>query len=94
MVRRSQEEQRAATVGMVVGLTNADDELLKRIPDAPLLIPGLGAQGGDLSSLAEGNRKAPSLINVSRGILYQDPELSYQEKAKRFAAQIRQALSK
>ena len=37
---------------MVVGLTNADSAILERIPDAPLLIPGLGAQGGDLSSLS------------------------------------------
>jgi len=43
---------------------------MKRIPDVPLLIPGLGAQGGDLDALKGGKRKAPLLVNVSRGILY------------------------
>ncbi len=92
MVRRTQEEKRATSVGMVVGLTNADSEILTRIPDAPLLIPGLGAQGGDLSSLSGSGRCAPPLVNVSRGILYQDEELSYEAKAKAYALRIREAL--
>ena len=77
---------------MVVGLTNANSEILTELPDAPLLIPGLGAQGGDLAALAGGSRVAPPAINVSRGILYKDPELSFAEKAARYAEQIRLAL--
>lgn len=92
MVRRSVEEQRKTSVGMVVGLTNADSEILSRIPDAPLLIPGLGAQGGDLSSLKGSGHVAPPLINVSRGIMYQHPELGFAEKAQMFALRIREAL--
>lgn len=93
MVTRAKEENAATEVGMVVGLTNASGELLAELPDAPLLIPGLGAQGGDLSSLSGGARTAPPVINVSRGILYRNPELSFGEKAQMFAAQIREALS-
>lgn len=59
MVRRSMQEGRKTSVGMVVGLTNADSSILERIPDAPLLIPGLGAQGGDLSSLSGSGHAAP-----------------------------------
>ncbi len=92
MVSRSVQEGRKTSVGMVVGLTNADSDILARIPDAPLLIPGLGAQGGDLSSLSGSNRVMPPLINVSRGIMYQNPELSFAEKAKTFADRIREAL--
>ena len=33
--------------GLVVGLTNASADVLSKMPDVPLLIPGLGAQGGD-----------------------------------------------
>jgi len=44
------------------------------MPDAPLLVPGLGAQGGDLDALAAANRSAPDVINVSRGILYAGDE--------------------
>lgn len=72
--------------GLVVGLTNAGD-VLSRIPDVPLLIPGLGAQGGDVDALKASPRKAPLLINVSRGILYADPEETFAEKAAKWAAQ-------
>ena len=92
MVERSRAENSATEVGMVVGLTNANSEILTELPDAPLLIPGLGAQGGDLAALAGGSRVAPPAINVSRGILYKDPELSVAEKAARYAEQIRLAL--
>ena len=36
----------SAQAGLVVGLTNAAPDVLSHIPDVPLLIPGLGAQGG------------------------------------------------
>ncbi len=57
-------------VGFVVGLTNVTDEVLARVKDHPLLVPGLGAQGGDLSRLDLSRRTAPLLINASRSILY------------------------
>lgn len=59
-----------ADVGFVVGLTNADPDILPALPDAPLLVPGLGAQGGDVNALRNSGRTAPLLINVSRGILF------------------------
>jgi orotidine-5'-phosphate decarboxylase len=77
-------------VGYVVGLTNAAGVLAK-IPDAPLLVPGLGAQGGDLAALAAAARTAPDVINVSRGILYADDGSSYGERAISWAARISQA---
>jgi orotidine-5'-phosphate decarboxylase len=77
-------------VGYVVGLTNAAGVLAK-IPDAPLLVPGLGAQGGDLAALAAAARTAPDVINVSRGILYADDGSSYGERAVSWAARISRA---
>ena len=79
-------------IGLVLGLTNASDDTLTKIPDVSLLIPGLGAQGGDLEALAGGNRTAPDVINVSRGILYSDPEKSFAEKAKDYANRIASVL--
>ena len=81
-----------ATAGLVAGLTNLSDEVLSRIPDVPLLVPGFGAQGGDLQRLSGQNRKAPILVNVSRGLLYKNPETSVAEKARSFAASIREIL--
>lgn len=74
-------------VGYVVGLTNTSG-VLPKIPDAPLLIPGLGAQGGDLAELAAAGRSAPDVINVSRGVLYADDGFSFGERAKRWAERI------
>lgn len=91
MVERARREGAATEVGLVVGLTNADTRLFTELPDAPLLIPGLGAQGGELGALSGRQNAAPSLVNVSRGILYKNPEMSFAEKAEMYALQIRAA---
>ena len=60
-------------VGLVVGATNKYqmDKLRDISPKLPWLIPGIGAQGGDLeASISIGNRNAIGIVNVSRGILY------------------------
>lgn len=75
----------APQAGLVVGLTNASGDILGKIPDVPLLIPGLGAQGGDVAALNASQRKGPNVVNVSRGILYAEPEKSFAEKAERWA---------
>lgn len=59
-------------VGLVVGAT-APDELLRiraLVPGPAFLVPGLGAQGGDLAAAVRAchGSLAPGLINVSRGI--------------------------
>lgn len=76
------------SIGLVLGLTNASGEILARLPDVPLLVPGLGAQGGDLGALAGTDRRAPVLVNVSRGILYADDSSSFAEKAREYANRI------
>ena len=90
---RAREEERPTDVGYVVGLTNAA-AVLKKIPDAPLLVPGLGAQGGDLASLAAAGRLAPDVINVSRGILYAADDKSFAARAEEWAKKIASAYAK
>lgn len=84
---RAAGEGRATDVGYVVGLTNAAD-VLSKIPDAPLLVPGLGAQGGDLGVLAAAGRSAPDVINVSRGILYAGDDRGFGARARDWAEKI------
>jgi len=85
--------QASPQVGLVIGLTNAAQDVLQRTPDVPLLIPGLGAQGGDLEALRGSGRKAPLLVNVSRGILYHgDVKRTHAQVALDWAAKIRTAL--
>jgi orotidine-5'-phosphate decarboxylase len=84
---RAKHDARATDVGYVVGLTNAET-VLPKMPDSPLLVPGLGAQGGDLNVLAAAARTAPDVINVSRGILYAQDELSFNARAKQWMQNI------
>ena len=84
---------RAADIGYVLGLTNAASNVLAKMDDLPLLVPGLGAQGGDIRALAASGRKAPSLINVSRGILYPPAGQSPAAAAADYRDQIRAALA-
>jgi orotidine-5'-phosphate decarboxylase len=56
-----------------------------------LLVPGLGAQGGDLAALAAAKRSAPDVINVSRGILYAGDDQSYAQRAQSWSQRIRDA---
>ena len=60
-------------IGLVVGATVPQE--LSRVrdlaPDLPILIPGVGAQGGDLEkSVYEGNKSGIGIINVSRDISF------------------------
>lgn len=60
-------------VGLVVGATHPDDlaDVRRAAPSLPLLIPGVGAQGGSLdAAVSTGTGQAPSIVTVSRGILY------------------------
>ena len=60
-------------IGLVVGATNPTQmESLREIsPNLSWLIPGIGAQGGDLeASISIGNKNGIGIVNVSRGILY------------------------
>ena len=67
--------------------------MLANLPDVPLLVPGLGAQGGSLDSLAGSGRKAASVINVSRGITYAEGNADYAGLAKYWADKIADSLS-
>lgn len=58
-------------VGLVVGATAPEElqTICRRASQLPLLIPGVGAQGGDLAAVIKaGQAGGPLLINVSRGI--------------------------
>ena len=60
-------------IGLVVGATNPENmQQIRQLNSLPWLIPGIGAQGGDLEqSVTISNEKnSIGLINVSRGILF------------------------
>jgi orotidine-5'-phosphate decarboxylase len=59
-------------LGLVVGATYPEELARVRAlaPNAPLLVPGVGAQGGDAAATAKANAGGPMLVNSSRAILY------------------------
>jgi orotidine-5'-phosphate decarboxylase len=85
-------------IGLVVGATYPEE--LKKVrsicPEMPLLIPGIGAQGGDLASAVSYGvdaRGEKAIINVSRQILYASKEKDFAQAARNMAEKIRQQIN-
>lgn len=83
-------------LGLVVGATYpADIERVRALaPTLPLLIPGVGAQGGDaLATVRAGWREdAPIIVNSSRAILYAAQGTDFAQAARQEAIKTRDLL--
>lgn len=98
LARRSQQRATHGNLGLVVGAT-APQQLadVRRIcPDLPLLIPGIGAQGGDLADSVRcgvdaGGRLA--VINASRSVIYASSGADYAAAARRAASVLRDEIN-
>lgn len=68
------DDQYPGHAGMVVGATQTNDlkSVIVRHPEASLLIPGIGSQGGSIEELSDAlsGHKGLPVINSSRSILY------------------------
>ncbi len=86
----------------VVGATKAEflADIRKIIPDNFLLVPGIGAQGGDLQEVCKYgiNKNIGLLVNSSRGIIYASDEKNFADiaaqKAKELQGQMEKELRK
>ncbi|MEZ4761001.1 MAG: orotidine-5'-phosphate decarboxylase [Flavobacteriales bacterium] len=69
-------------------------EVRRRVPDHFLLVPGVGAQGGDLDQVLDVglNQDGGLLINSSRGILYAGTGSDALPAARRAALELQQAM--
>jgi orotidine-5'-phosphate decarboxylase len=83
-------------LGLVVGATYpAEIERVRELaPTVPLLIPGVGAQGGDaVATVRAGWRAdAPIIVNSSRAIIYASSGEDFADAAKNAARATRDAL--
>jgi len=83
-------------LGLVVGATYpAEIERVRELaPTVPLLIPGVGAQGGDaVATVRAGWRAdAPIIVNSSRAIIYASSGEDFADAAKNAARTTRDAL--
>ncbi len=83
-------------LGLVVGATypNEIERVRDLAPTLPLLIPGVGAQGGDaLATVRAGWRaKGPIVVNSSRAILYASAGADFAEAARAEAVRTQRLL--
>ncbi len=90
---------RRGNVGLVVGATYPDElEAIRRQhPDIPFLVPGVGAQGGDVARTIRAGLDARGrglVINSSRQILYASSGKDFAEAARDAASALRDEINK
>ena len=93
---------RHGQLGLVVGATfpGEIERVRSLAPTVPLLIPGIGAQGGDAAATvragwrqAGGRTVGPVIVSSSRGILYAGAGADFAAAARAAALQVRQELA-
>ncbi|MBL9005704.1 MAG: orotidine-5'-phosphate decarboxylase [Myxococcales bacterium] len=89
-VARKVAQQSDGQCGLVVGATQPERLawVRKVAPQLPLLVPGVGAQGGQIPAQGSG---APLLINASRSILYASAGPDFAAAARAAALSLRTA---
>jgi orotidine-5'-phosphate decarboxylase len=85
----------AGNAGLVVGATYPEElrQIRQIAPELPILIPGLGAQGGDLAAAArEGTDAAGerAILSTSRAALYASNGRDFAEKAAHVTRALRE----
>lgn len=82
----------------VVGATKSENliAIRKIVPDSFLLIPGVGAQGGNLKEVVQNgiNSNCGLLVNSSRGIIYASSGTDFSTKAAEKAFNMQKEMSK
>ena len=96
---RCSEWNTSGNVGLVVGATYPEElrKVRSRCPDLPILIPGIGTQGGDLqASVVNGlnARGGGVLISASRQVLYASRGPDFAERARDAALDLRDRINR
>lgn len=97
VIRQSQSWPVAGALGYVVGATYPQEVRVARemAPTANFLIPGIGAQGGNLESAVRYGADAMCgpVINSSRGIIYASAKLDFADAARTAAMALRDRIN-
>ncbi len=99
VARKAKEWNIQGNIGLVVGATYPDElkAIRKLCPEMPLLIPGIGAQGGDLASAVKYGidvQGEKAIIAVSRQILYASRGKDFAQAARHSAQELRDNINK
>jgi orotidine-5'-phosphate decarboxylase len=97
----SSQWNKTGQLGLVVGATFPEEiaKVREIVGEMPLLIPGIGAQGGDIPATVQAGKvlNAPGtgmIINSSRAILYASQDGNFADAARQAAIATRDALRK
>ena len=97
VLKTAQTWQGSERLMYVVGATRAEalQEIRATVPDAFLLVPGVGAQGGSLSEVAHNglNKDVGLLVNSSRGIIYASQKEDFAEAAANAAKLLQEEMA-
>ena len=86
-------------IGLVVGATYPEElkQIRQQHPDMPILIPGVGAQGGDVALTIKygvSSQGDKAIINSSRQIIYASKGKDFAEAARKAAMALRDEINK
>ena len=97
VLRLSTKFENAHNLMYVVGATKSENlkSIRKIVPDSFLLIPGVGAQGGNLKEVVLNgiNSNCGLIVNSSRGIIYASQGNDFAEKAAEKASELQKEMS-
>jgi len=86
VLEKISEWNKDGNIGAVVGATKVEQLAKVRscYPQLPLLVPGIGAQGGSVEEVAEiaNSAGAPVIINVSRDIIFAGYDDKFADKVR------------
>ena len=98
VLKKSQQWGSPENLMCVVGATHPSKfkEIREYAPNNFLLVPGVGAQGGDLAAISQNgmNSDCGLLVNSSRGIIYAGNGEDFAEKAGQEAKKLQQEMAK
>ncbi len=97
VMRRAMEWGNPEQLMFVIGATHPQkfEEIRRIAPEHFLLVPGVGAQGGDLEALSKygQNDLVGLLVNSSRGIIYADDGQDFAKKVRQKALDLQEQMS-
>jgi len=97
VARKTREMAARGNVGLVVGATYPDELARVRAlaPELPILIPGVGTQGGDAAEsirMGSAENGMRAVVNVGRQVLYASSGDDWQDAARREATALRDSM--
>ena len=98
VIAKAHEWNAANNIGLVIGGTQPESfaRVRELAPRLPLLIPGIGAQGGDVATAVKNGQDENGggiLVNSSRGIIFASQGDDYAEAARAAALELRDSIN-